>query len=312
MNQSIFSGWTAQMSADWGLKTVLAQHRLAEHPLFSLDCLASLIESYPADQHALVHVSHASSTERIWREGEKGDLSGREVIDWIKAGKLWLNLRQVAKVDPRYASLLHEIFSDIEARVPGFSSFDHSMGILISSPNASVPYHCDLPGQSLWQIVGSKRLFLYPTAEPYLPQAELERIALYGIEVNMGYDPVFDREAFIVDLQPGQMASWALNAPHRVQNHDCLNISVTTEHWTPQIRRQQQVTMANGILRNVLGIKPRSRAISGPSYVAKAALQAAFRRSPWLKQARRSRRPIDFRLGREQPGMIVDIPAYTR
>lgn len=308
----VFNEWTQQHSDDWGVKPVLAHHTLHQNPLFTREALAELIERYPVEHYALVHVSHRADQTRVWREGERGKLSGAQVIDWIEAGKLWLNLRQVANNDARFANLLDGIFSELETRVPDFSTFDRSMGILISSPNASVPYHCDLPGQSLWQIMGSKRLYLYPTDEPYLPQAELERIALYGIEVNMGYDPKFDREALIVDLQPGQMMTWPLNAPHRVENHACLNVSVTTEHWTDTIRRQQQVTMANGVLRNVLGIRPRSRATSGPGYLAKAALQAAYRRSPWLKRARRVRRPIDFQLAPQTPGAIVDIPAYTR
>lgn len=312
MAEAIFRNWTQQHSNDWGHKPVLAHHNLHENPLFTREALAALIESYPVDHYALVHVSHRADKSRVWREGERGELSGTEVIDWIAAGKLWLNLRRVAEVDSRYRDLLNAAFDEMEARIPGFSTFDRSMGILISSPNASVPYHSDLPGQSLWQIAGSKRLYLYPTDEPYLPQAELERIALYGIEVDMGYDPKFDREALIVDLQPGQMMTWPLNAPHRVENHDCLNISVTTEHWTDDIRRQQQVTMANGVLRNFLGIRPRSRRISGPGFAAKAALQAAFRRTPWLKQQRRARRPIDFRLAPQKPGEILDIPAYTR
>lgn len=312
MQTSIFTAWTPELSRDWGSKPVLARHSLVEHPLFSREALAALIETYPAEHHALVHVSHANARERIWREGDKGDLSGQEVIDWIAAGKLWLNLRQVARVDARYAALLDGIFEELQGHMPDFSTFDRSMGILISSPNASVPYHADLPGQSLWQIAGSKRLYLYPAAEPYLPQAELERIALYGIEVNMGYDPDYDRAAMIVDLEPGQMMTWPLNAPHRVENHDCLNISVTTEHWTADIRKHQQVTLGNGVLRNAFGWRPRSRSIAGPGYHAKAALQAVWRRSPWLKQARKVRRPIDFRLGRAAPGAIVDIPAFTR
>lgn len=312
MTNEIFRDWTEQHTLDWGNKPVLANHTLNENPLFTKEALGELIESYPVEHYALVHVSHRADKGRIWREGDRGDLSGAEVIDWIGAGKLWLNLRKVGEVSARYRDLMNAMFDEAERRVPGFHTFDRSAGILISSPNASVPYHCDLPGQSLWQVSGSKRLYLYPTEEPFLPQAELERIALYGIEVNMGYDPKFDRAAMIIDLQPGQMMTWPLNAPHRVENHDVMNISMTSEHWTNDIRRQQQVTMANGVLRNAFGWTPRSRAISGPSYVAKAALQAAWRRSPWLKRARKINRPIDFRLERATPGTFVDIPAYTR
>ncbi|HRE19507.1 MAG TPA: hypothetical protein PKW21_00535 [Rhabdaerophilum sp.] len=312
MTNTVFENWNEEMSASWRTRPVLAQHNLDRNPLFSRENLARLIETYPLEHHALVHVSHRADKTRVWREGEMGGLSGEEVVDAIAAGKLWLNLRNVPEVDRRYRDLIDGIFSELQGYMPDFETYDRTMGILISSPNASVPYHSDLPGQSLWQIAGRKRLYLYPAQEPYLPQAELERIALYGIEVNMGYDPTYDREALIVDLQPGQMMTWPLNAPHRVENHDCLNISMTSEHWTAEIKRTQQITMANGVLRNLFGWTPRSRRISGPEYVAKAALQALARRSPWVKRARRTRRPIDFRLVKSQPGVIQDIPAYTR
>lgn len=312
MPDPVFKNWPSNASADWGKKPLLLEHSLHENPLFSRDALAELIQRYPVEHYALVHTGRRGESKKLWREGEIGDLTGHQVIDWISAGRMWLNLRNVKSVDARYGELLDTIFEEAEGKVPGFKSFNRGMGILISSPDAQVYYHADLPGQSLWQIMGSKRLYLYPAEEPYLPQAELERIALYGIEVDMGYDPVYDREALVVDLQPGQMMTWPLNAPHRVENHSVLNVSVTTEHWTDEIRREQMVSTANGVLRNVFGVTPRSRAIEGPGFMAKAALQAAFRRSPWLKKERRRRRPIDFRLARETPGGIVDIPAYTR
>lgn len=310
--EPIFRNWTERHTADWGNAPVLAEHRLHESPLFSRQALAELIQRYPVEHYALVHVSQKGEEKRVWREGEIGDLNGHEVIDWIAAGKMWLNLRNVKMVDGRYGDLLDGIFEELRRRVPGFDTFNLGMGILISSPNASVPYHSDLPGQSLWQIMGTKRLYLYPAQEPYLPRAELERIALYGIEVDMGYDPSYDRDALIVDLKPGQMMTWPLNAPHRVENHDCLNVSVTTEHWTDEIRRSQMLNTANGVLRNYFNLSPNGGALHGPSFVAKAALQAAWRRSPWMKRERRRRRPIDFRLGRSAPGQIVDIPAYVR
>ena len=65
--------------------------------------------------------------------------------------------------------------------------------------------------------------YLYPANEPYLPQDELEKIALFGVEVDMRYDPVYDREALVFDLEPGEMLTWPLNAPHRVENYDVLN-----------------------------------------------------------------------------------------
>ncbi|MCX5495971.1 hypothetical protein OSH11_14755 [Kaistia dalseonensis] len=311
MSDAILRNWDKGNVARWGKEPLLIEHGLHENPLFTRQALAELIQRFPKEHYALVHTGNRGDAKRTWREGEVGDLNGQEVIEAIGAGRMWLNLRNVKTVDQRYGELLDAIFEEMARRVPRFDTFNRGMGILISSPNAQVYYHADLPGQSLWQISGRKRVYLYPAAEPYLPQAELEKIALFGVEVDMRYDPLYDRDALVFDLEPGQMLTWPLNAPHRVENYDVLNISVTTEHWTDEIRRSQMVTVANGILRQHFGIQPGGRSLHGPVFLAKAALQAGWRRSPWMKRERRKRRPIDFRLARGAPGTIIDIPAYV-
>ena len=90
-----------------------------------------------------------------------------------------------------------------------------------------------------------------------------------------------------------------------------MNVSVTTEHWTPENRRAQKVHLANAVLRHRLGLRPRKRALAGPGYWAKAALQAAWRRSPWAGSTQKALRPIEFRLDTRAPGGLVDNIAQT-
>ena len=300
--ESVFEAraWTGVDAAAWGGRPTVLRHRLHESPLFSLETLAGLIEIYPKARHSLVHTG-ARGDRRSWREGEIGDLTGREVIDAIAAGRMWLNLRDVNLVDDRYRDLQRAIFAEIARNVPGFATFDERIGILVSSPNAQVYYHADLPGQGLWQIHGRKRIYIYPPEAPFLMAEQLENAALYGFEQSLAYSPDYDRHATVVELQPGQMAHWPLNSPHRVDNHDCLNVSMTLEYWSDDIRRRHQVNIANGLLRNYLGVNPGSRAISGPAFLGKAVLQAAARRSGWLGRVRAKRRPVEFRLDRQQP-----------
>lgn len=311
MPNQVFKDWNEAQASMWGRAPQRLHHPWHESPLFQLDALAELIEHYPVKHYALVSTNRKGDVERRWREGEIGDFSGREVINAIQQGGLWLNLRNVHEVDGRYAALQDAAYAELRNSIPGFEPASLRMGILISSPNARVHYHSDLPGQTLWQIAGRKRVYVYPPEPPFLPPQVLEDVALTGVEVNMPYEPGFDAHATVLELEPGQMLHWPLNSPHRVENHDCLNISVTTEHWTEGIRRSQMVTMANGVLRRHLGMQPQKQ-LAGPSFWAKAALQAAWRRSPWAQRAQRVVRPIDFRLSRQHPGGMVDIPAYYR
>ncbi len=306
MSEPIFTNWTDETTRVWATEPVRLQHRLHRDPLFSNEGLAELIDRYPREHYSLMQVGRPGE-RRTWREGEIGKVSGDRVIESIAQGRMWLNLRNVSAVDKKFAALREQLFGEIAARVPGFSAFSCTMGILISSPKAEVYYHMDLPGQSLWQIRGKKRVYVYPAEPPFRRDEDLERIALFQVEVDIPYDPAYDAHAQVFEIEGGEMLHWPLNAPHRVENLDCLNISMTTEYWTEPIRRTQMINLANGILRHKLGVTPRSRSIRGPAFWAKAAMQAGVKRAGLLKVARKARRPIEFRLDAERPGQIQDI-----
>jgi len=304
--------WRPEYGADWNQRPLCMRHRLHESPLFQPDALAALIERYPASDYALVLTNRQGDGPRRWREGDVGGVSGRQVLDAIAAGSMWLNLRDVGRHEPGFAALLEGVYRELAAAMPGFDPQATKMGILISSPRIQVHYHVDLPGQALWQISGRKRVWVYPPEAPFLTQQALEDIAYAGFEFKLQYDPAYDREALVLDLEAGQWLTWPLNSPHRIDNHDCLNISVTTEHWTPQNRRSQQVSVANGVLRHRLGVRTPARALDGPGFWAKWALQAAWRRSPWAQRTQSRERPIDFRLDPKVAGAVLDTAVHYR
>ncbi len=137
-------------------------------PAFSMDDLARLIENYPREHYSLVKTG-AKGAGKLWREGDIGNLTGREVIEEISRGGLWLNMRDVGSVDSRYRKLVDQMFEEICDKVPGFEMpKGHQESILISSPDAQVYYHADLPGQSLVQIAGRKRVYVYPNTAPFI------------------------------------------------------------------------------------------------------------------------------------------------
>jgi hypothetical protein len=308
MSNPIFTSWKPEHTAGWAAEPLCLPHRLSSDPLFSREALAELIDGYPRQHYSLVEMGPQGSNRRLWREGDIGGLRGTEVIEAIEKGRMWLNMRNVSAVDKRYRDVLDQIFEEVRANVPGYETYNRTSGILISSPNAQVYYHMDLPGQSLWQLHGKKRVYVYPAKAPYLTPEQLEKIALYEVEVDVPYDPAYDAGAKVFEIGPGEMLHWPLNAPHRVENFDCLNVSMTTEYWTENIRRAQMVNVANGLLREKIRVTPKSRTTSGAGFWAKAALQAGVRRSGMLKKARKAKRPIEFTLDKAQPGRVIDLP----
>ncbi|MBV9404268.1 MAG: cupin-like domain-containing protein [Acidobacteriaceae bacterium] len=303
----IFTNWQANNAALWGHQPICMQHRLSESPLLSLPALAGIIENYPRKHYSVIHMGSQGTARRFWREGDLAGLSGGEVLEAISNGRLWLNLRQLNQVDHRFAELLKAMFDEFHERVPGFETFRHGCGILISSPGAQVYYHADLPGQMLMQIIGRKRLYVYPPQRPFITPELLEHIAVSGLEVDVLYQQWYDDYARIYDLEPGQIVYWPHMAPHRIENRDCLNVSMTLEFSSDAIRRAYIVNMANGILRYRLGLTPRSQTTSGPPFWAKAALQKLMRNSPKLRARKAAQRKIEFHLDRVHPGAIVEL-----
>jgi hypothetical protein len=302
----VFTNWDDTHSVLWGHHPIQLETEMHKTPLFSREQLARLIENYPREHYSLVKTG-ARGASRVWREGDIGNLSGEQVIDAISRGGLWLNMRDVGKVDRRYRELLDGMFEEVGAKVPGFSARDHQESILISSPDAQVYYHFDLPGQAIVQIVGRKRVYVYPNTPPFLTAQMLEDVAVYNVEVDIPYEPWYDKHAKVFDIGPGQMLNWELNAPHRVENLDTFSVSMTVSYTNDTIRRAEIVNLGNGLLRHRFGYAPKSRNMRGPSYFAKAVLQKLVRDSQWVKRERSARRVIDFRLDAAVPGKIIDL-----
>jgi len=307
MTGRIFSTWDDTHSELWGHQPIRLEHQVHRSPVFSMDELARLIETYPRERYNLIKTG-AKGSSKVWREGDIGGLSGRQVIDAISHGGLWLNMRDVDVVDSRFRELIEQMFEEAGEKVPGFAVSNHQAGILVSSPDAQVYYHADLPGQWLIQISGRKRVYVYPNTPPFLKPQDLEDIALFNREVDLPYAPWYDAHAQVFDLEPGQMLSWPLNAPHRVENLGTVNVSMTVSYGTDDIGRAGIINLANGLLRHRFGYTPKSRSIRGPSFVAKRVLQKVVRNSTWVKREREARSMVDFKLDAAEPGRIIDLP----
>jgi hypothetical protein len=305
----IFSGWRPEHSRLWGNTPIRIGHALADTGLFTDGALAALLHDYPRENYDLLHMAEQGTGNLAhWTEGDLGGARGADALDAIYRGRLWLNLRRVHDVSDKHAALLDRIFAELERRVPGLRTFKHNLGILISSPGAQVYYHADVPGQSLWQIRGEKRVFVYPNHPPFLPEDQIEGIVMGYTEI--AYQPWFEDYATGFLLKPGEMLSWPLNGPHRVENLDNICVSVTTEHWTPEIRDLYAVRYANGVLRSRLGVRPPPPSTRGPLFWARAALAVGVKKSGLLKKYRHEKR-IEWALDPASPTSMRAVSPWV-
>ena len=289
----------------WSRQTVKLQHNLPSSPLFSEESLANLIDELPSDRVAINTMAPGMPKKDSWSYCDHSGRSGEEILDIVKNGRLWVNMTQLETVSDDFAELLENMFLEFEQYLPDFQTFKRSIGLLVSSPNSQVFYHCDVPGQSLWQIAGRKRVFIYPAEEPFLNPPEVENVIRARTEEEVNYESWYDEYAEIYDLEPGEMLHWRLNGPHRVVNLDSVNISITTEHWTPEIRRSYAMNYGNGILRD-LGLNPKSRSIEGLGFWSKVALTAAWRASG-LHKGQAFKRTYKFKIDPSSAGGLVPL-----
>lgn len=247
--------WTPEHARRFTRDNLLFDHNLHTSDLFSDDALIGLIDRFPREGVEVFTMGYDPATSGQWFFGRRGALDGRALLEGVKAGRLWLNLRKVNHHDPAVNALCERMFEEIAAKT-GVSTLKPDLGLLISSPNAHVFYHLDMPLVMLWQLRGVKKVHLYPATAPCIHDAHLEAVALRESDEQLPYDPSWDRMALIHDLKPGEMMTWVQNAPHRIVNGDMVNVSLSIEFQTPKALWRANLIYGNGLLRRWFGFKP--------------------------------------------------------
>ncbi|MBL4597792.1 MAG: cupin-like domain-containing protein [Rhizobiaceae bacterium] len=305
---NIISNWQDYYPSLFGKHPLQLEHTIHRSELFSDEALIDLLENAPRENYHVTTMDKRVQNPTYKREGQFGDLSGKEILAAVRKGHIWINLRDPQEIRSKYGELLADIYREFENRVPGLKTYKQKMTILISSPNLKVKYHMDVPGQTLWQMRGRKKVFLYAASAPFMSQQALEKLTINEVhETDIEFKDWYDDHALTFELEPGQMLHWPLNCPHRVENHDSLNVSLTTEHWTNELRNQYAVNFGNAMLRK-LGMKNLSQNPSGLGLYAKAAITAATKISGMQKKLSKPYL-IDFQVDPDAPDCVRDIPA---
>jgi len=307
---SVITDWSAEKAAAFTKKNLTFDHGLHERPMFDDEGLARLLDNYPREKLGVFTMGEDPVAWTTWRRGLAGDMSGAQLLEAAKVGRIWLNLRETNKYLPDYAALSDEIFADKARHAPHMPTLKRDLGLLISSANAQVFYHLDVPLVSLWQIRGVKQVWVYPVADPFVSDQALERIVLREAAEQFAFDPAWDASAMKVELTPGRMVTWEQNAPHRIVNGPMLNVSLSIEFMTPRALMRANVIYANGVLRRrapgLIGAHPTIQAGFGPAALAKAALARGVK-AAGLQKAHERKLPATFAVDPSAPGGFKDL-----
>lgn len=300
---SIITDWTPEKAAAFTRRSLVFQHGLHERPMFGDAGLEELLDRYPREKLGVFTMGEDPVAWTTWRKGSAGAMTGSKLLEAAQAGRIWLNLRAANHYLPQYAALSDEIFGEKQART-GARTFKRDLGMLISSANAQVFYHLDVPLVSLWQLRGRKKVWVYPVADPYVGQEVLERIVLKETAEQFTFDPAWDKGAEAYDLTPGTMVTWAQNAPHRIENGPMLNVSLSIEFMTPAALMRANVIYANGVLRRRLGARPKVQAGLSPVGLGKVMVARAAKALK-LQTPHERVLPVTFRLDAREPGVLL-------
>lgn len=289
MAEPVLIDWNDDKRADFRSGVMTARHRLHLAPEFTELALAALLNRHPRDLCDFCTMGDDPADRDSWRAGDPGKADGRALLEAVRQGKLWINLREAMNTDPVYKPLFNALFAQLRRLNPGYKPIRAYGGILISSPKAQVFYHSDVSETLLLHVKGEKRFRIYPPRGPWLEDLSMEEVLHKTQTEDIPYDPAWDADAATVDLTPGDFVSWPLHAPHRVENRGGLNVSVTCEVVTPDSVMKNAVLHANGALRR-LGVTPKSASAKGAQAYAKLALSKGWK--AWEKLSGSASRPL--------------------
>jgi len=217
--------------------------------LASDEALIHLLDRYPAHLFDINRYVFDAEGKVTLATGTRGEASGRAVLDAIKAGRLWVNLRSCEEAHPGLWAEVMMAFGKLQPELGAAGARKLTGQLILSSPATRVPFHFDAAGVVLFHLRGVKRVWVYPTTEAFLPQADMEKVIMRTTTEELPYQRIMDGAAYRFDIAPGQALTWPLYAPHRVENQEGLCVSLSMDYQTWASRITTGAHRANGVLR---------------------------------------------------------------
>ncbi len=264
MARSLLKDWTEEDYATVEHGILHAKHRLHETGIFSDENLCRIIDTHPEEDFSINTMGY-DANQFEWREGDRNGVPAEKLLELVKNGHFWMNCRKMVKNHADVREAVNDIYNELEAKSPGFKAMERSANLLISSPDALVPYHIDIPVNMLWHIRGRKRVWVYPHFDFRFASQEVTELVCNGdLTEDVPYNSEWDKYALVFDPEPGDLLTWPQLGPHHVKNLDDLCVSLSTEHLNPRAIRRMHVHRANHFLRKTFGMTPTHVSPDGP------------------------------------------------
>lgn len=251
---SLFS-WEQDAYDNFGKKIQCLRHNL---DLFDDESLIELLDNYPRDWLQCFTMGYNPEDYTDWKGVHIADSTGAEIMEAVHKGRFWINVINIDKADERCAKIIQHIYSSISENSPHLKNIKGGYStLIISSPGIQVYYHVDAEANMLWHLKGEKRIWVYPKEPEFSSQDELEKVIAQEKDEDLPFKQSFDESAESFNLKAGDVLTWPIHSPHRVENIS-VNVSLTSSYSSEENRRLNAVHCANHFILKKLGFKKRS------------------------------------------------------
>jgi len=281
--------WTDEAYEKFGKDFQLLEHNYHQSSLFNDAALIDILDNYPRNRLQCYTMGKDPLNHKDWTPVHIDKLSGEEIMTALKKGRMWVNVIHINEYKNEYVELVDAMYEKINTNCENITNAKGSFSaLLISSPGIQVYYHLDADPNMLWHLKGTKRVWAYPNKnERFATQQYIEEIIGQERHENLPYQTEFDKDAFAVELKPGQVLSWPQHAPHRIENVD-LNVSLATSYQSRESIRLNSVHAANHYFLKPMGFKNRSTHTEGLIPAVKEITYRGMNKLKLLKEQSRS------------------------
>jgi hypothetical protein len=246
-------------------RSIAVNHRLVDHPLFSLDAIAQLADRLPP---ASVR-RERGNLPLVNREGyvDVGEGPPSATIRDIERNGFRVSLRDIQQ-DPAYARLIGDCLDEVQTilgdREGGMKR--RTGYLFITAPASNTPMHFDPEHSFLLQVRGVKHVSVAAFEDDSIRQRELDR---YYDAAECDF-PAMEEIAEDFRIDPGVGVYLPSFVPHWVTTEAGISISFSIPFYTEFSERAESVNRINRRLRK-FNMSPRGPGHSEPVDKVKAA-----------------------------------------
>ena len=232
-------------------------HNLRDHPMLTLEALATLAEGLP---EASIEYNRGDLPTGVDPDG-KADLSnGLSIGDTIRqvdSCRSWAVLKNIQQV-PAYRELLLSLLAELKPIIESRTGamLNPQCFLFVSSPDAVTPYHFDPEHNILLQLKGSKTMVQFPAGDAAFAPDETHETYHTGGSRNLVWNDALAAGGKAFPLEPGDAVFVPVMAPHHVKVGPDPSISMSITWRSDWSFPEADARAFNSVLRR-MGMRPR-------------------------------------------------------